>query len=425
VASTPGRGPHVLARLAVPVAVGAIFGRRPDRVDEGALPALSTLLVGGLVAVDPSLTVRYAGGSGLPSLLGAAPEELVGRPFREYLEGDAARTLSELVSRAEPGGPPRTAELRLRRRSGDGVAVRVAARRLEGRDGPVVALLLEDLSERDELVRAVAERAAELSRSNRDLEQFAYVASHDLQEPLRMVGSYTQLIQARYEDRLDEDGKEYLRFAHDGVVRMRELIDDLLKFARLGHRAEPFAPVALDAVLAQALTNLDGAIRSRHAEVTHTPLPEVHGDRVQLVQLFQNLIANAIKFHPGPVPHVRVSAVAMSGGWTFTVRDDGIGIPPEAQEKVFLMFQRLHTREEYPGTGIGLPICRRVVERHGGRIWIESSGRPGEGTAFHFTLPSSAGAAVPAGVPSPPSPREAAIARRAEQMIEERLRELI
>jgi light-regulated signal transduction histidine kinase (bacteriophytochrome) len=293
----------------------------------------------------------------------------------------------------------------------------------DSRDG-VMGVYLRNLTERDALTEAVARRAAELSRSNRDLEQFAYVASHDLQEPLRMVGSYTQLLGEKYRGKLDADAEEYLRYTHDGVVRMRQLIDDLLAFARVGTRGKPFELVSTGESVDQAVGNLEGAIRAKQAEVTHGPLPTVDGDRSQLVQLFQNLIGNGIKFHGSGTPHVRVDAERQGAEWMFSVQDDGIGIPPEYQEKVFLMFQRLHTREEYPGSGIGLAICKRVVERHGGRIGIESSGRPGRGTRFWFTIPvpseTPVGGAVPKTVPE-----EDRLAARARSLIEERLRELI
>jgi PAS domain S-box-containing protein len=242
----------------------------------------------------------------------------------------------------------------------------------------------------------------ELKRSNAELEQFAYVASHDLQEPLRMVSSYVQLLQRRYQGKLDQDADEFIGFAVDGAERMRRLINDLLTYSRIGTRAQQFAPTKCEEVLEQASGNLQLAIQENQAVVTHDPLPEVLGDQTQLVQLFQNLIANAVKFHGKKKPKVHISASLTNrsslptneaGGswgvrgdvWLFSVRDNGIGIDPRYAERIFIIFQRLNDRTRYPGTGIGLALCRKIVQRHGGQIWMESC--PGEGATFFFTLP--------------------------------------
>ncbi len=403
------------------VALAALFGRRHPTSGAPPYPDLVDLVAGALLVLDERRAVVYVGG-GAVALFGGDRGPIVGRPFEELVDPASASGLAGLLAAARPDPPWPEAELRGAASGGrPGVPWRVVARRL----GPGYGLFVQDLTEREELVRAIAQRAAELSRSNRDLEQFAYVASHDLQEPLRMVGSYTELLRERYQDRLDADGIEFLRFAHDGVLRMRELIEALLAFARVGSRARPFEPVALDAVAERVLANLAEAIRRTGADVRFDPLPSVEGDRVQLVQLIQNLVGNALKFTKGGPPRVRVSASRTGAEWVITVQDHGIGIAPEFQEKVFQIFQRLHTREEYPGSGIGLSICRRVVERHGGRIWIESTGQPGEGSAFRFTLPAP-GAAPPTPPPAAvPTPREAALADRAQRLIEDRLRELI
>jgi PAS domain S-box-containing protein len=230
-------------------------------------------------------------------------------------------------------------------------------------------------------------RAAELVRSNTELEQFAYVASHDLQEPLRMVASYTQLLARRYKGRLDPDADQFIQFAVEGVTRMKRLIGDLLAYSRVGTRGKELAPTPLAKVMNNVLVSLGPIIEETGAEVTVEPLPAVLGDETQLEQLFQNLLGNALKFKGGSPPRVVVSAEAMDRKWVFSVRDNGIGIDPQYFQRIFVIFQRLHGKDEYPGTGIGLAICKKIVERHGGRIWVESV--PGEGATFYFTLPTS------------------------------------
>jgi signal transduction histidine kinase len=253
-----------------------------------------------------------------------------------------------------------------------------------------------ELAERKRAEEELKQTMAELARSNQELEQFAYVASHDLQEPLRMVASYVQLLARRYQGRLDADADEFIAYAVDGATRMQALINDLLAYSRVGTRGKPFEPTDCEAILDQALANLQVAIEENGAAVTHDLLPTVMADATQLTQLFQNLIGNAVKFRGEESLRIHISAHwpsaienRKSDEWIFSVRDNGIGIDPEYHERIFLIFQRLHTREEYPGTGIGLAICRKIVERHGGRIWVES--QPGKGSIFYFTIPMIGG----------------------------------
>ena len=241
-----------------------------------------------------------------------------------------------------------------------------------------------DITERKLMQDALERRTDELARSNEELQQFAYVASHDLQEPLRMVSSYVQLLARRYKGKLDEDADDFIAYAVDGAQRMQGLIRDLLAYSRVGTRGNPFEPTDCEEVLSQTLERLRLAVEESGAGVTHDPLPTVVGDGGQLGQLFQNLIANALKFRGEATPEVHISAEKVEDEWVFSVADNGIGIDPEFADRIFVIFQRLHGKEEYPGTGIGLSVCKRIVERHGGRIWVESE--PGKGATFRFTI---------------------------------------
>ncbi|MDD5703506.1 MAG: ATP-binding protein [Dehalococcoidales bacterium] len=244
-----------------------------------------------------------------------------------------------------------------------------------------------DIAERKQAEESLKHRTDELARSNAELEQFAYIASHDLQEPLRMVSSYVQLLAKRYKGKLDQDADDFINYASDGALRMQRMINDLLAYSRVGTRGKRFEEISLEEVLEQALYNLHLVIQEKKAQVTHDPLPKAYGDSGQLTQVFQNLIDNAIKFCREKRPEVHISARLEKNECICMVKDNGIGIAPEYQNKLFLLFQRLHTRQEYPGTGIGLAICKRILERHGGRIRVES--RPGEGSTFYFQIPVS------------------------------------
>lgn len=244
------------------------------------------------------------------------------------------------------------------------------------------------------MVRTLNQQAVELKRSNADLEQFAYIASHDLQEPLRMVSGFTGLLKRRYAGKLDADADEFIGFAIGGVTRMQELINDLLSYSRVGREEVAAKPVDMQIVVDQALANLQMAIEERSALISSGQLPTVLANHGMLVRLFQNLIGNALKFCKAERPIIRIQAEQRGADWVFSVADNGIGIDPQYKDRIFLIFQRLHKQGEYPGTGIGLAVCKRIVERNGGRIWLESE--PGKGTTFFFTLPATGGQQIAA-----------------------------
>lgn len=241
-----------------------------------------------------------------------------------------------------------------------------------------------EINERKRAETMREQALVDLKRSNDDLQQFAYIASHDLQEPLRMVSSFMQLLANRYHDALDEKAKQYIHYAVDGARRMQQLIEDLLAYSRVTTRGKEIAFTNSQKAFDTAIENLRAAIIETGARITYDPLPTVQADATQLEQVFQNLIGNAIKFHGESPPHVHISAVKTRDEWQFGVADNGIGIDSKYADKVFVLFQRLHSRGEYPGTGIGLSLCKRIIERHGGSIWFES--QPGQGTTFYFTL---------------------------------------
>lgn len=245
-------------------------------------------------------------------------------------------------------------------------------------------LLQEEIFNRQSAESALLKSNQELARSNAELEQFAYVASHDLQAPLATIASYAQLLEKRSKDQLDSQANKFIGNIVHGCMRMQTLIDDLLEYSRVGRNQRPFQPTDCDRVVEQALTNLQAAVRETKAVITYSDLPAITGDFSQLVQLFQNLIGNAIKYRHEAPPVIRITACKSEDNWLFSVADNGIGIAPQHQERIFQIFQRLHTQKEYSGTGIGLAICQKIVQRHGGSIWVESE--PGQGSTFYFTV---------------------------------------
>jgi light-regulated signal transduction histidine kinase (bacteriophytochrome) len=307
---------------------------------------------------------------------------------RAEMEAERAKALREIEMRAAHESRLAAERTKLR-------AVNAELTISKDRAEAAIAKLQEAEEELQRKAKALEEHAAELKRSNAELEQFAYVASHDLQEPLRTVASYCQLLKRRYGDKLGEDAGEFIGFAVDGALRMQQLIKDLLAFSRIGRVGGSFEPLDMNDVVETALRNLAGAIADNAAQIECGALPRISGQRVQLAQLFQNLIGNSIKFRRDDPPLIRIAATEAAGGFAqFTVEDNGIGIPTEHLERAFVIFQRLHEREKYTGTGIGLAIVKKTVEFHGGQIWIEST--VGQGSRFHFTLPLAETADDPA-----------------------------
>ncbi|RYG29930.1 MAG: PAS domain-containing sensor histidine kinase, partial [Chitinophagaceae bacterium] len=324
------------------------------------------------------------------NLLGFEPSEMIGKPYTAFMLADAtARSYSEepvedknkIIRKFENRG--------LRK---DGTGIPLSGTAIWSPETKSFYAIVKDATERkmsaqqlEELNESLRKRAAELQASNTELERFAYVASHDLQEPLRMVSSFLQLLENKLGGDLDETGKKYIDFAIDGAERMKTLIQDLLQYSRVGTSKEMVVNVNMDEILNSVKMIYSLAITESSAELVIHPLPVIKAEKAQMHQLFQNLVGNAIKYSSPSPPRIEVGYEELPNDWQFYVRDQGIGIHPKFFEKIFVIFQRLHNKTEYSGTGIGLAICKKIVERHGGVIWVESE--PGKGTCFFVRLP--------------------------------------
>ena len=315
-------------------------------------------------------------------LLGQKVKNIIPRGFAERLIADEKRSVEDALAQQIGTG----IELIALRKNGTEFPIEIMLSPLDSAEGILVTAAIRDISVRKNSDEHLAKTVKELKRSNDELQQFAYVSSHDLQEPLRMVSSYTQLLAKRYKGRLDPDADEFIAFAVDGCNRMQGLIQDLLAYSRAGSNGKALREISSEDALKVALTNLQAAVEQSVALVTHDSLPVIKTDETQLTQIFQNLVGNAIKYRRAESPQVHISASKNDGNeWIFSVRDNGLGIDPQYFDRIFVLFQRLHGRDEFEGTGIGLAICKKLLERLGGRIWVES--QPEKGSSFFFTLP--------------------------------------
>ena len=327
---------------------------------------------------------------GAEKVFGYSSAEAVGKTIHMLVPPERANEEPDILARIGRGESVEHFETIRVRKDGTYIDVSTTVSPIRDSSGAIVGVskVARDISERKRAERRLADKVEELARSNRDLEQFAYAASHDLQEPLRMVASYTQLLAERYGGKLDENADKFLGYAREGALRMQILIRDLLAFSRVVQAGVTGKNVDCDVALEEALQSLTAAIEESGAVVTHTALPNVWANQTQMAQVFQNLIGNAIKFRNGAPPKCAVSVEKSGRNWLFSVSDNGIGIAPEDAGNIFVAFQRLHARTEYPGNGIGLAICKKIIEHYGGTIWVES--QVGQGSTFKFTLPAAA-----------------------------------
>ena len=325
----------------------------------------------------------------LAYILGYEEDELIGKSSLSFVLAEDRDAVRENAIRMLKGGYSLGYEFRIINKQAKikwvlETVVPIYYRRKRATLGSLI-----DVTERKQMEERLQQITAEMQRSNTELEQFAYVISHDLQEPLRMVSSYTQLLAKRYSNKLDDDADEFISYAVNGAKRMQTLLHDLLEYSRVGTRGKPFSPVNCEHVVEQAMANLKIAIKECSASVSYDTLPTVIGDEGQLVRLFQNLIGNALKFRQDEAPQVQITAQRRNNIVTFSIKDNGIGIDPQHSQSIFEIFRRLHTREEYPGTGMGLAICKKIVERHGGHISVQS--QPGQGSTFYFSVDTAGG----------------------------------
>ncbi len=337
--------------------------------------------IGRVVLVNSQIERMF--GYSREELLGQSIDMLVPTAVRDKHPCHRAQFFADPKARAMGVGR----DLYGQRKNGSELPVEIGLNPLMTNGERFVLASIVDITERKHSEAILQEKLLELQRSNEDLQQFAYVCSHDLQEPLRVISNYTQLLARRYSDQLDQDAKDFIEFTVDATKRMQELINDLLLYSRVDTKGKEFVSTDCNQTVAMAMANLKVAIDESGAQVHCAQLPAVEADGSQILQVFQNLIGNAIKFRSTDAPVVTISAEETSKSWTFAVKDNGQGFDMKYGDRIFVIFQRLHTKEMYPGSGIGLAVCKKIVERHGGAIWVESE--PGKGTTFRFTMPKS------------------------------------
>ncbi len=335
--------------------------------------------------IDKDFKIEYINEEVHKKILGYSKKDLIGKLAINFVHPDDFLTAMKSLKRGIKQGEGE-AEIRFKHKNGNWVWLEIRGRIFIDINGKEKGLLISrDETKRKEAEEKLKKTLEELKRSNADLEQFAYIASHDLQEPLRMVASFTQLLGKRYKDKLDSDANDFINFAVDGAKRMQELINDLLTYSKVRTHGQPFEEVDLNKILKDVLKNLKFSIDDSDTIFTYDPLPVIMGDSLQISQLFQNLISNAIKFNDKEQPMVSISIKTKKKDWVFSIRDNGIGIDPKYYDTIFKIFKRLHSRKDYPGSGIGLSICKKIIKRHAGEIWVESE--EGRGSVFYFSIP--------------------------------------
>jgi PAS domain S-box-containing protein len=349
----------------------------------------------GYITLGPDLIIKEAN-LAASNLLGCDRSKLIGRGISSFIQAESIDLLFHHYKRVAMGKRDPAPVLTSRTKNGTDIQIQFESNIVELGSQKGFRSILTDVTRiketeraleraNDELEREVTVRTEELQKSNAELQQFAYVASHDLQKPLRMVISYLTLLEKRCPDNLDPEAKEFIQYAVEGGKRMKDLIDDLLLYSRIDSQQRKFASVDMNTVTERTLEGSLVLINDCQAEVSVDPLPSIVGDESQLLRVMQNLVGNAVKFHGPDPPKVHISATEQGDVWTFAIQDNGIGLRMEYSDKIFQMFQRLHTRDRFPGSGVGLAIVKKIVERHGGRIWVESA--EGKGATFFFTIP--------------------------------------
>lgn len=382
------RGEHVMYATARNVNERKLYEEELALRDRSINSATNGILIAD--ARRPDVPTVYCNAA-FEKITGYAKEEVVGRNCR-FLQGqDHDQPDLDAIRQAIRDGTEGQAELRNYRKDGTVFWNEFYIAPVRDSQGTLTHFIgvQTDITRRKNQEAELARKTEALAQSNAELQQFAYVASHDLQEPLRMVASYTQLLRKRYKGKLDADADEFIEYAVDGADRMQRLIRDLLEYSRVGSENKSFEITECELIWQHVMRNLSASIRDHHATVTHDPLPTIYANPTLLTQVFQNLIGNALKFHGSSPASIHVGATSLSDGWEFFIRDNGIGIPPDQRDRIFAVFQRLHGRSDYPGTGIGLAICKRIVEKHDGTIWVDSE--PGKGSTFYFTVKTSRG----------------------------------